>query len=313
MHYKFGLLIPSKGRPDYLQRLVNFYVNSGIELTLIIGDASNKSCENNLIKISKNTSIFLIYLHWPGLNDRKTIANLSDVACQVGCDYVALTGDDDYLIPNGISKCCDFLEQNSSYKSVQGFASLLDSRADRSSDQLAKIYDYWGRPNLTEESTLGRLKDFSRNYFVLQFSVKRAIDFNKSCANYRHIEDRNWGEIYQCYYLALLGKSHFLNIPYLVRSTHSRIEHESYYNWINTDIWNRERLSVINAIASDFPELSSEEIKINLKKRFFTKNIPFWGIFVALKRKLFFKIYVKGYFVRNEYFLEIINSVMGRP
>ena len=46
--------------------------------------------------------ITIRYNHWPKLNDRETQDRLGDVA---KADYCAYTGDDDFLIPDSLSKC----------------------------------------------------------------------------------------------------------------------------------------------------------------------------------------------------------------
>ena len=307
--YRFGLLIPSKGRSDYLARIARFYVESEAELTLIIGDASRYSCEMELKQITDKSNVSLHYFHWTELNDRRTIASLSDEACKIGCDYVAFTGDDDFLFPNAIAECCEFLAQDSSYTSAQGLALLVDATKIRRTRGSRAIFDYWGRPNLRDEPISRRFKRFSKKYFVLQFSVHRSDQFNKSCQIYKLIKDRNWGEIYHCYYLALQGKSHFLNMPFLVRTTSPRVVHESRNEWIESGIWDMEKQFVAKSLFNAFPSLPYSEIEDELNRRYTGKKIPFHGLVVTIKRKILFTFFRKRIFMKNKYFLLILKLI----
>ena len=87
--------------------------------------------------------------------------------------------------------------------------------------EISQLYIYWDENKKAEEEELThRLKNFSKNYWVPQFSVHRTKEFITSCKNYHYVPDRSIAEYLHCFYFIATGKSKFLDCLYLIRQDH---------------------------------------------------------------------------------------------
>lgn len=102
------IIIPTKNRQHYLERIVDYYTNSGIHI--LIADATEK-------KYVKKLPDNITYYHYPNI---PYCTKLNDVFEKIKTPYSLLCADDDFIVPDGINKCIDFLNKNPSYNSAQG-------------------------------------------------------------------------------------------------------------------------------------------------------------------------------------------------
>jgi glycosyltransferase domain-containing protein len=109
-HQKITILVPTKNRPKYIQRLVGYVQH--LPFQFIIGDTSSSP---SLVLNKDLTNI--TYHHLPGLHFTDKINFLIS---KVNTPYCMLCADDDFLIPDGISQCIQFLEANEDYVCCTG-------------------------------------------------------------------------------------------------------------------------------------------------------------------------------------------------
>ena len=106
---KVAILIPTLNRIDFVIRTIKYYVSIDSPHPIFIGDASSKSSKELVINAAEN-KIDIYYFHWENLNDRKTLSELAQEASKTNSiDYCAYHGDDDFFVPESLSKCADFL------------------------------------------------------------------------------------------------------------------------------------------------------------------------------------------------------------
>lgn len=103
------LLIPTHKRHFYLDRIISYYKE--IPLKIIIADSTDipykKPIQSNYIQ----------YRHFPGINlPQKLAAAINLISTQ----FVVMCADDDFIIPDGISSCLEFLKKDKKYVSAQG-------------------------------------------------------------------------------------------------------------------------------------------------------------------------------------------------
>lgn len=117
---KVTIIIPTHNRPDYLQRLLDYYHKYGSDFDIIVADSSSE--ENK--KINKK-----IILSFSDLNIRhidkypEEIAafhKFSDVVNYVKEKYCVFCADDDFLTPDGINQSVAFLEKNPDFTLAHG-------------------------------------------------------------------------------------------------------------------------------------------------------------------------------------------------
>ena len=98
------LVIPAYNRPAYLERQIDFWSATDVQLCIL--DGSKDSAPQSLID-RMGPSVY--YRHLPiGFNERLVMA------CElVQTKYVALLGDDELYAPHGLQDCIDTLEADS--------------------------------------------------------------------------------------------------------------------------------------------------------------------------------------------------------
>jgi glycosyltransferase domain-containing protein len=102
------ILIPSHNRHPYLDRVLDYYKDSG--LRVIVADSSPIAYRPAGQKPD-------LYLHLPHDN----LSTKLDLALQeVRTPYVAMCADDDFLIIDGIDTCIDFLKHHADFTAAQG-------------------------------------------------------------------------------------------------------------------------------------------------------------------------------------------------
>ena len=168
---KVAILVPTKDRLDFVIRLINYYVSINSTHTIFIGDASIESFKEQVLNASKG-KVEVYYFHWKNLSDRKTMINLAMEANSANIsNYCAFHGDDDFFIPDSLSMCAEFLDENPEYSTAQGRAFTFELKTDSAYGELKSIGKYWDVKELNGNTSLDRLKEIASNYWVPLFSV----------------------------------------------------------------------------------------------------------------------------------------------
>ena len=144
---RVAIIIPTKNRLDFVIRTIQYYASINSPHPIFIGDASSKSSEELVLNASQE-KIEVYYFHWENLNDRKTMIKLAQEASKVNnTDYCAYHGDDDFFVPESLSKCADFLHNNPEYATSQGRAFSFELTEDGPYGELKDIGIYWNKKN----------------------------------------------------------------------------------------------------------------------------------------------------------------------
>ena len=109
MNKDYSIIIPTyNNRHKYLNRILDYF--SFFNLKIIVVDSSEKSFQN------KN-NYNIDYIHSP--NYRYNL-KLHLAVEKVETPYVLMCADDDFIVPNALDNCVNFLEENEDYSSAQG-------------------------------------------------------------------------------------------------------------------------------------------------------------------------------------------------
>lgn len=118
---RLSLLIPTKDRSVFLDKLLRFYASRSLGCSVYIGDASENPGEaekNRQAAARHRGSLKLNYERQaPGIT---TVAGVHQLLEKITTPYTALCGDDDYLIPEQLRRCVEFLQAHPDYTSVTG-------------------------------------------------------------------------------------------------------------------------------------------------------------------------------------------------
>lgn len=317
---KVAILVPTMNRLDFVIRLINYYVSINCSHPIFIGDASAQSSEELVLKAAQD-KIDIYYFHWEKLNDRKTMVKLAEEAHLVGLsNYCAFTGDDDFFIPDSLSKCAKFLDENPEYATSQGRAFSFQLDKVGAYGEFEKIGNYWNSEkscSLKGVTALERLQEITSYYWVINFSVHRTTDFIADIGNGADtIIDRFLGEHINVLTSAMRGKSKFIDCLYLARNSHSGNAHETKTEWIRGENWHSSYNELISAVAkvlSSTDNLSLAEsnrhtkLAVNeLLKATPYKNLTAWTTVIVLTReKVLAYIDKTGLHILSKYFRRI--------
>ena len=146
------LVIPAYNRPAYLERQIDYWSRTDIQLCIL--DGSAESAPQSLIeRMGKNVH----YQHLPiGFNERLVLA------CDlVQTKYVALLGDDELYSVQGLEDCIETLELDSRLIACVGRALFFYHRD--AAIYGGQVYEQNSTLNRVFDSDIGRLKESFKN------------------------------------------------------------------------------------------------------------------------------------------------------
>lgn len=173
---KVAIIIPTMNRPDFMLRQFEFYESMNSCHPVYILDSSNPENAKKLQDGIKKFKTFEINYKWapPGKDHVYTLMSL------VKEKYCIQSCDDDLVIPDTISECADFLENNPDYGTCAGKQINIRLRQE-DRDKPYGVIDHQTRPlgrSIEDESMVERVKNFwwSRQYsdqYFICFAVTR--------------------------------------------------------------------------------------------------------------------------------------------
>ena len=212
----YTIIIPTYNRHKYLKRILNFYSQYDSKLKIIILDSSSENIDSELNSVMDQKN-FDYHKYSPTISPWDKIAN----GCQfVNTPYVVLCADDDFIIPQAISKCTNFLEKNIDYSSAQGF-----TYKHHITETDNKLQFHFKRSNakaksIDDEKPLQRLSLYCKDHTIYNpvYAVHRTDLFSKIWKQ-TSIYGKNFmtGEIYSCAMSLLSGKMKVFDFFYSSR------------------------------------------------------------------------------------------------
>ena len=114
-----SITIPTKNRPSFLLQKLQYYSNVRFSGHILIGDSSDEeialSTEKSIDEFSRQLNV--VYCKYPELGEAQTTQKLLEL---ISTPYAVWSGDDDFLVPQGLDECVRFLEANQEYNAVHG-------------------------------------------------------------------------------------------------------------------------------------------------------------------------------------------------
>jgi len=110
--------IPTHNRPEFLQRLLNFFEQTGVRQSIQIIDSSETmaASQNRSVIDAVRSTLNISYAH----ADLPIVEKCCDVLSRVETPFVAFCADDDFQFPDLVDECVEFLEANHDYTTAQG-------------------------------------------------------------------------------------------------------------------------------------------------------------------------------------------------
>lgn len=224
---KVAILICTKDRPDFMIRQFQYYTKVNSPHPLYVADSSN---EQNA-EILKNTIAefkdkLLIAYNWypPGPDNHRSLLE------QTKEKYACVCSDDDYQIPDSLTKCAEFLEDNPNYAAASGYAVSVRLKKSGPYGEVARLADY-PRYSIESETARQRFIDFMKVIYTIGFFVNRVDNMKKAWDSKLYLQ-HSMAELIPYNNLIIGGKSKVLNCLSLVRQIHDR-----QYSTTNSFAW----------------------------------------------------------------------------
>lgn len=204
---KVTILIPTHERPNYLKRILFYYLN--LDVNVFVADSSAQSTFINQANVK--------YLHLPGVLMMDKIKQALEL---ITTEYVIMNADDDFVELDSVIKGCDFLSNNPDYSSVQGCYVGFEICKEGVS-QMYPIYPQLCGINICQNSSELRLYAFYQNYAQLFYSLSRTILFKRVYhdAIKNKIENYNLVELMLAFYNIIDGKNKTLPLFWSLRES----------------------------------------------------------------------------------------------
>ena len=248
-----SVLIPTKNRPHFLLDLLNYYKARRFKGNILIGDSSSPDIFNEISDyISRNLSELNIELfHFPDTKPGPVIKRLLN---DVVTNYIVLLSDDDFVLPNSISRCIDFLESNPEYSAAHGKGLLMNAEFRAGRLDVSSVQDY-RQAVCMSDSSAGRVREIFANYAVSGYSVCRREVLIRVLNSVPDSVGPNYNnafydEIIQVSLTAALGKIAELDILHLIRLDHGeRGSFGDFDSWMTQPSWHPSYSDFINKTA----------------------------------------------------------------
>jgi len=188
---------------------------------------------------------------------------------EVKTDFIVETGDDDFLIIDGLKKLISFLRTNSDYSGVNGQCINIFSSKNINEIDGISFYEMCKRK---EKDQLLRLKNHFKEYRVPNFSVFRKSTFKKVLSHIPDYEDIHLcpdreivDELIQSSFSVIYTKIFKLKTLYLVRHiTPIRQNTLQEIRYKDLDLFKKSKefleSSILNALKKRNPDQSIKEL-----------------------------------------------------
>lgn len=201
------------GRTNYLYRysrlLENYKINFDL---LIINDLNNIVEDSYMKKINTNVITRQARIKITGMNSIfRSMYNCTDILQKY--KYVCFVEDDNFIFPNAIDNCVNFLNINHDFLGCNGLSFLFNYNKNNKFIYLAK----YSSPSFKSDNPNDRAKQYKSNGGLIYYSVIRSVIFLKICKEITHINDDNLSEIFFNYLVLIYGNLKTINNVYLAR------------------------------------------------------------------------------------------------
>lgn len=203
------VVIPAHNRPEKLRRLLHYYSKTTVKV--IVSDSSGV--------------VFPYLSEFPGLNyvhcpKDQFLRKIYNILPLIKTKYVVYCADDDFIVPEAIGQCIEFLDQHPGYNSAQGHTLSFETNNHRLEFFPSYIRNF--DKDINQDLPSERLLEFRDLYASLLYSVIRAntfIEMYSQCIEGETLKFKNLflAEIYFNFFSLIEGKNKTLPVFYAAR------------------------------------------------------------------------------------------------
>jgi len=303
------LLIPTKNRTIFLKRVLLYYKKMNFSGTLAIGDSSTGDflIDNKKIYESMRGFINITYQTYP---DKNLCQTSHELLKNVKTKFVAEVHDDNFIVPDSIGKCIEYLKNNSDYSAARGLGVSIKTKNDEPYGRLIKCVKK-KQPSSESDSASSRLASLYGDYSDIHYAIHRTKIYREVLKN-SHIKDNNFFHIMTTANTFVLGKVKELDTLHVIRHIQSpkgrRVfnrnhpESTNTYWWITGKDWNKNLEILQESIVNNLIKtegISSE----NAQKIYESCFLIYFSMYFADKNKKYgikeLKEFSDKYYISN--------------
>jgi glycosyltransferase domain-containing protein len=227
---KVAILIPTINRSEFLIRQLRYYALVKSPHPVYVGDASDEEHKRKVETCIAGLggAITIHYYHWPQCTDRQAYKRLSGLVEE---EFSAFSGDDDFLVPDSLTRCAAFLKQNPEYSTAQGKGVVFELKKAGAFGDFEFANTYWRKTGAEETTGRERLLSFSKNYWVANFSVHRTNELREDSDVIGEMLDTSLAEVLHNFLFHIKGKSKNVDCLYLFRQVHPAQHSSPLFEW----------------------------------------------------------------------------------
>ena len=263
------LLIPTKNRTIFLKRVLTYYKKMNFSGTLAIGDSSTGDflINNKEVYESMKEFINITYQIFP---DKNLCQTSHELLKNVKTEFVAEVHDDNFIVPDSIERCIEYLKNNADYSAARGLGIGIKTKNDEPNGRVIKCVKK-KQPSSESDSASSRLTSLYGDYSDIHYAVHRTAIYREVLKN-SHIKDNNFFHIMTTANTFILGKVKELDTLHVIRQMQSpqgrkvfmenHLESINTYSWITGKNWNNNLEILQNSIVKNLIKtegLSSEK------------------------------------------------------
>lgn len=202
------IMIPTLNRSDFLIRALQYYSKVGFKGYVCIGDSSDaQHIEKTKRAIhALEGKLRIIYRSFPDppyMHNGMVTKELIELA---PTPYAVSAGDDDFMIPNGLDQCVEFLEAHPGYSAARGGRVVIRLQSSGAFGELASAY-YAPLPILEYETASERWSRYMQHILSPQYAVHRTETWRRMYRDVDSTPIRYLGpELLPCGLSVILGK-----------------------------------------------------------------------------------------------------------
>lgn len=242
-----SIVIPSYERPEYLERSLNYW--NEFYIKVIVLDGSSEPLNRNFLS-GLNSQIE--YHHLPVSFEERLQIGMNLVTT----NYVAMLGDDEYFLIQGLLACKDELEKNNKLVSCTGIC--WEFYTQNESIVMNERYVNWLEfCSISDEDPIARIHTYSRNSMsAICYSLVRSSSWRK--ATNVIVTNPNGvtflTEIFIELSVAFEGNTKVIDVPFWLRSAEiiSHWENNSTVSiekWLHDPKYKDQRQQYLNTFA----------------------------------------------------------------
>jgi glycosyltransferase domain-containing protein len=238
------LVVPTRNRPQFLERALRYYQELKFQYPIIVADSSDGDHPSHIKHIisALGTSLSIEHRRYQTGTDLAGLVNkLFDALQDVTTPYAAIGADDDFFVPSTLSRAAQFLQEHPDYAIAHGEAVVFALKTPTVYGQIQSAGPY-NQCTVNHSTGAQRLIDHFTHISATMYSVHRTEQLRENF--HKTVASASGKEIFiEMLPLGLSlvqGKAKKLDSLYMVRQVHSAKEYNALpdaLDWIASPDW----------------------------------------------------------------------------